>query len=148
MWENKLAIDISLKPKQRRIATAVGTLYLSKESINRINTKTVEKGDPLENAKLAALHAVKKTPDLVFMAHPIPIEGVNTEIEIRDNSIDAKVTVTTTAKTGVEVEALTGVMNALLAIFDMCKMYEKDTTGNYPISTRIDNIHVVSKEKS
>ncbi|MFX0051995.1 MAG: cyclic pyranopterin monophosphate synthase MoaC [Candidatus Hermodarchaeota archaeon] len=143
-----MAINISSKQTQRRIATAVGTLYLSKESINRINTETVEKGNPIENAKLAALHAVKKTPELVFMAHPIPIEGVNTEIEIKDNSIDAKVTVITTAKTGVEVEALAGVMNALLAVFDMCKIYEKDTTGNYPASTRIDDIHVVSKEKS
>ncbi|MFX0183934.1 MAG: cyclic pyranopterin monophosphate synthase MoaC [Candidatus Hodarchaeota archaeon] len=142
-----MAIDISSKPIQRRIATAVGTLYLSKESMNKIKTETIEKGDPIENAKLAALHAVKKTPELVFMAHPIPIEGVNTKIKINESSIEAKVTVTTTAKTGVEVEALAGVMNALLAIFDVCKMYEKDMTGNYPTSTRIDNIHVVSKEK-
>ncbi|MFX0174120.1 MAG: cyclic pyranopterin monophosphate synthase MoaC [Candidatus Hodarchaeota archaeon] len=143
-----MVLDISSKQTQRRIATAVGTLYLSKESINRINTETIEKGNPIVNAKLAALHAVKKTPELVFMAHPIPIEGVNTEIEIKDNSINAKVTVITTAKTGVEIEALAGVMNALLAVFDMCKMYEKDATGNYPTSTRIDNIHVASKEKS
>ncbi|MFW9856988.1 MAG: cyclic pyranopterin monophosphate synthase MoaC, partial [Candidatus Thorarchaeota archaeon] len=55
--------------------------------------------------------------------------------------------VTSTAKTGVEIEALAGVMNGLLAIFDMLKMYEKDENGNYPLSTRIDNIHIISKSK-
>lgn len=144
-----MAIDISLKKPQKRIASATGTLYLSEESIKRIKTENVQKGDPLENAKIAAIHAVKKTPDLVFMAHSIPIEGVNSEIEIftNNNSIVMKVMVITTAKTGVEIEALAGVMNGLLAIFDMVKMYEKDSTGNYPKSTRIDNVHVLSKRK-
>ncbi|MHA2225267.1 MAG: cyclic pyranopterin monophosphate synthase MoaC [Candidatus Hodarchaeales archaeon] len=144
-----MAIDISFKEPQKRIASATGTLFLSESSINRIRTKNVQKGDPLENAKIAAIHAVKKTPDLVLMAHPIPIEGVSSEIEIitNNNSIEMKVTVISTAKTGVEIEALAGVMNGLLAIFDMVKMYEKDSTGNYPKSTRIDNVHVLSKRK-
>ena len=144
-----MAIDISEKRVVRRIATARGTLFLSNESISRIKTQTVQKGDPLENAKLAAIHAVKKTSDLVFMAHPIPIEGVSTKFTIDEdnNSINAEVSVNTSAKTGVEIEALAGVMNSLLAIFDMVKMYEKDREGNYQHSTRIDNVHIVLKQK-
>lgn len=144
-----MAIDISSKPLQKRRATAMGKLFLSPDSIQRIQSKQVEKGDPLENARLAAIHAVKKTPELVFMAHPIPIEGVTTEINIDDseNAVVLTCSVTTTAKTGVEIEALAGVMNGLLAIFDMLKMYEKDVSGNYPLSTRIDNVHVLSKIK-
>lgn len=144
-----MAIDISSKPLQKRIATAEGTLYLSQESIERIISRTVQKGDPLENAKLAAIHAVKKTPDLVFMAHTIPIEGVDVEIAVNETqkAIIATVSVTTTAKTGVEIEALAGVLNGLLAVFDMVKKYEKDTVGNYAASTRIDNVYVKSKKK-
>ncbi|MFW9995269.1 MAG: cyclic pyranopterin monophosphate synthase MoaC [Candidatus Odinarchaeota archaeon] len=145
-----MSIDISSKSPKKRKATASGTLYLSRESIKRIIGKMVEKGDPLENAKLAAIHAVKKTPDLVFMAHPIPIEGINAEISVNEMelAINMEVTVITTAKTGVEIEALAGVMNGLLAVFDMVKMYEKDTEGQYPAETRIDNVHVITKEKS
>lgn len=144
-----MTIDISSKSAQKRLASAKGTIFLSTESINRIISKNVEKGDPLENARLSAIHAVKKTPDLVIMAHPIPIEGINTKISINEElcSITLKVEVITTAKTGVEIEALAGVMNGLLAIFDMVKMYEKDNQGNYPKTTRIDNIHVDLKKK-
>ncbi|MHA1973700.1 MAG: cyclic pyranopterin monophosphate synthase MoaC [Candidatus Hodarchaeales archaeon] len=144
-----MAIDISDKPIQKRIATAKGTIYLSTKSISRILKKKVQKGDPLENAKYAAIHAVKKTPDLVFMAHPIPIEGVKTAIMLdqEKKSITMTVTVITVGKTGAEIDALAGVMNGLLAILDMVKMYEKDSTGNYSHDTRIDNIYIVSKEK-
>ena len=144
-----MAIDISQKRTIKRVAIARGTLYLSNESISRIRTQTVKKGNPLENAKLAAIHAVKKTSDLVFMAHPIPIEGVDTDFTINEdnNSILATISVNTSAKTGVEIEALAGVMNGLLAIFDMVKMYEKDSEGNYQDSTRIDNVHIVLKQK-
>lgn len=143
-----MTIDISSKPIEKRTATAVGTLYLSKESIHRIKNGTVEKGNPLENAKYAAIHAVKRTPDLVFMTHPIPIEGIKSNFKVLSDSIKAEITVTTTAKTGVEIEALAGVMNALLAVFDMCKMYEKDEKGNYSASTNISDIYVVSKVKT
>ncbi|MFW9777431.1 MAG: cyclic pyranopterin monophosphate synthase MoaC [Candidatus Heimdallarchaeota archaeon] len=144
-----MAINISDKPIQKRTAKAMGKLFLSPGSINRIKSKRVEKGDPLENARLAAIHAVKKTPELVFMAHPIPIEGVKTELNVNEaeNAIILTCSVTSTAKTGVEIEALAGVMNGLLAIFDMVKMYEKDFEGNYPLSTRIDNVCVLSKKK-
>jgi cyclic pyranopterin phosphate synthase len=144
-----MGINISGKPLQKRTAKAMGRLILSPESITRIQSKQIEKGDPLENARLAAIHAVKKTPELVFMAHPIPIEGVTTEINIdqQENAIVLTCSVTATAKTGVEIEALAGVMNGLLAIFDMLKMYEKDNEGNYPLSTRIDNVCVLSKRK-
>ncbi|MFW9856597.1 MAG: cyclic pyranopterin monophosphate synthase MoaC, partial [Candidatus Thorarchaeota archaeon] len=111
-----MAINISDKPIQKRTAEAMGKLFLSPGSINRIQTKRVEKGDPLENARLAAIHAVKKTPELVFMAHPIPIEGVKTELNVNEteNAIVLTCSVTSTAKTGVEIEALAGVMNGLL----------------------------------
>ncbi|MHA1975859.1 MAG: cyclic pyranopterin monophosphate synthase MoaC [Candidatus Hodarchaeales archaeon] len=142
-----MSIDITEKEVSKRVATAKGTLHLSKGTISKILSKSVQKGDPLENARYAAIHAVKKTPELVFMAHPIPIEGVKTNFTINedDNTIVATVSVYTTAKTGVEIEALAGVMNGLLAIFDMVKMYEKDSTGNYPSSSCINNVYVAMK---
>ncbi|MHA2166753.1 MAG: cyclic pyranopterin monophosphate synthase MoaC [Candidatus Hodarchaeales archaeon] len=144
-----MSIDITEKEIVKRVSTAKGTIHLSKGTISKILSKNVQKGDPLENARYAAIHAVKKTPELVFMAHPIPIEGVETDFTINedDGTINATVSVYTTAKTGVEIEALAGVMNSLLAIFDMVKMYEKDSTGNYPDSSRIDNVYVVMKSK-
>jgi cyclic pyranopterin phosphate synthase len=80
-----MSIDITEKEVVKRVSTAKGTLYLSKGTISKIVSKNVQKGDPLENARYAAIHAVKKTPELVFMAHPIPIEGVETDFTINED---------------------------------------------------------------
>jgi len=139
-------IDISKKDTIPRIATASGKILLKKETIERIIQKKVEKGDVFTVAKISAINAVKKVPDLIPFCHPIPITNVNVDFEIEDNFIKVICKVKSIAKTGVEMEALTGVNVALLNIWDVVKMYEKDEKGQYP-STLIYDIKVEEKIK-
>ncbi|MFX1329009.1 MAG: cyclic pyranopterin monophosphate synthase MoaC [Promethearchaeota archaeon] len=139
-------IDISNKDTILRIATASGKIELKEETIERIKSKKVEKGDALTVAKIAAITAVKKVPDLVPFCHPIPINNVNIDFEIKDITVKVTCTVKSFAKTGVEMEALTGVSVALLNLWDVVKMYEKDEKGQYP-STQIYDIKVEEKIK-
>jgi len=97
-------------------------------------------------ARLAAVLAVKDTPRLIPLCHPISITGLDVNFELESERIRAIVTVTSFGKTGVEMEALAGVSVALLNIWDMVKYLEKDETGNYP-ETEIDEIKVLEKRK-
>ena len=139
-------IDISEKDSIVRIATASGKILLKKDTIERIINNQVKKGDVFTIAKIAAINAVKKVPDLIPLCHPIPITNVAVEYSTGENSIDVKCTVKSIAKTGVEMEALTGVNVALLNIWDVVKMYEKNENGQYP-STIISDIKVEEKIK-
>ena len=139
-------IDISEKDTIIRIATASGKIKLKKETIERIINKQVEKGDAFTVAKVSAISAVKKVPDLIPFCHPIPITNVDLDFEIEDNIIKAICKVKSIAKTGVEMEALTGVSIALLNLWDVVKMYEKDKEGQYPY-TQIFDIKVEEKIK-
>jgi cyclic pyranopterin phosphate synthase len=140
-------IDISDKDTIPRIARASGKIKLKKETIDRIKTNKIEKGDVLTIAKVSAINAVKKVPDLIPFCHPIPINNVRIDFDFEENTF-IKVTclVKSIAKTGVEMEALTGVSAALLNIWDVVKMYEKDEEGQYP-STLISEMKVESKIK-
>jgi cyclic pyranopterin phosphate synthase len=100
----------------------------------------------LEAAKITAIQAVKSTPDIVPYCHPIPIESVQVDFKITEDSLTCVVEVNAHYRTGVEMEALTGVSAALLTVWDMVKYLEKDEKGQYP-STRITDIKVVTKEK-
>ncbi|MFX1380722.1 MAG: cyclic pyranopterin monophosphate synthase MoaC [Promethearchaeota archaeon] len=139
-------IDISEKDTILRTATASGKIKLKKETIEKIRTKKVEKGDALTISKVSAISAVKKVPDLIPFCHPIPITNVNIDFEIEDQGIKVFCKVKSIAKTGVEMEALTGVTVALLNLWDVVKMYEKDEKGQYP-STQIYDIKVEKKIK-
>ncbi|MGC8558429.1 MAG: cyclic pyranopterin monophosphate synthase MoaC [Nitrososphaeria archaeon] len=139
-------IDISDKKIVKRTATAKGTIILNRHSLDAITEKKVEKGDPLSVAELKAIEAVKNTPQAISFCHPIPIEFINAEARIVEDGIEVSVTVSSQAKTGVEMEALYGVSAGLLNIWDMVKKYEKDDHGQYP-STKITDIKVVKKEK-
>lgn len=147
MSEPVKMVDITSKPETYREATAEGFIRLKESTIKLIKEGKVEKGDPLAIATVAATIAVKKTPELIPMAHNIPITNVKIEYEILNNGIKAKATVKTTAKTGVEMEALTAVATALLNIWDIVKKYEKDKQGQYP-TTKIENIRVTKKIKA
>jgi len=144
---NVKMVDISSKPEVFREATAEGFIRLKKETVELIKKGMVEKGDVLSVSSTAALLAVKKTPEILPLAHNIPITYVFTDYEILDEGVKARVTVRTTAKTGVEMEALVGVSIALLNIWDMVKKYEKDELGQYP-TTKIEYIKVLEKVKS
>ena len=140
-------IDISEKDSIIRIATASGKIYLKKETIERIKNKKIKKGDVFTIAKIAAINAVKKVPDLIPLCHPIPINNVNIDFNYEgDNIVRVTCTVKSISKTGVEMEALMGVNIALLNIWDVVKMYEKDNEGQYPI-TVINEVKVDEKTK-
>ncbi len=139
-------VDIAGKKPMLREATARGEVILSPISIAHIREGTNPKGDVLENARLAAIHAVKKTPEFVFMCHPIQITSTKVKFEVKDDRVVCSVRVRAIDKTGVEIEAIHGAMVALLAIFDVSKRFEKDEDGNYPVA-KIGNIEVIEKKK-
>jgi len=139
-------IDISNKDSITRIAKASGKIKLKNDTIQRIKNNQVEKGDPFTIAKVAAITAVKKTPVLIPFCHPIPITNVEIDFKIEEESVKVMCIVKSIAKTGVEMEALTGVNIALLNLWDVVKMYEKDEKGQYP-STQIYDIRVEKKIK-
>jgi cyclic pyranopterin phosphate synthase len=140
-------VDISDKPVVFRKATAAGVITLQPGTLKAIGKGEIRKGDPLAAARLAAIAAVKKTPELLTFCHPIPLDTVEVDFEVRADSIEVKVTAVAWAKTGVEMEALVGVANALNTIWDMTKYLEKDDAGQYP-KTRISDIRVVEKVKA
>ncbi len=139
--------DISSKKSVIRIAQASGKIYLKRETLEKIQSKTLEKGDVFTISRIAAINAVKKTPELIPLCHPIPIYFIKIDFQIEgENNINVTCTVKSDAKTGVEMEALTGVNIALLNIWDVVKMYEKDEKGQFP-STLISDIKVDEKMK-
>lgn len=146
--EVKLAgmVDITEKPPLFRRATASGTIRLRESTIQAIIAGKVKKGDVLTTARLAAILAVKETPRLIPLCHPIPITGLDVFFDLEGGRVRATVTVTSVGKTGVEMEALTGVGVALLNVWDMVKYLEKDEAGNYP-ETEIEEIRVLQKRK-
>ncbi len=139
-------VDITEKPVVKRTATAAGVVRLKRSTVEAIGSGKVKKGDVLSTARVAAILAVKETPRTVPMCHPIPVTSVVVEFDLRPEAVEATVVVTSVGKTGVEMEALTGVSAALLNVWDMVKLLEKDVTGNYP-TTAIEAIRVVEKRK-
>ncbi|MEM2259816.1 MAG: cyclic pyranopterin monophosphate synthase MoaC [Candidatus Methanomethylicaceae archaeon] len=139
-------IDISQKEIITREAKAIGSIKLKQETIELIKNNLIEKGDVLTIAKIATIQAIKNTSNLLPLCHPIQIEYINVDFEIKDCEIEVIVLVKANAKTGVEMEALVGVAIALLTIWDMVKKYEKNENGQYP-ETLIKNIKVIEKIK-
>ncbi len=139
-------IDISSKKEIKRTATATGKIHLKESTIEAIRNGKIQKGDIFPVSEIAAINAVKETPRLIPLCHNIPISKADVDFEVADDHITAKVTVTSTAKTGVEMEALIGASTCLLNIWDMVKYLEKDNQGQYP-DTRITGIKVTEKKK-
>jgi len=139
-------VDITGKEVVYREAVASGRIKLRPETVRRIREGLVEKGDVEAVASVAAILAVKNTPHILPLCHPIPVTSVNVTFDYGEDYVEARVTVRTKAETGVEMEALTGVAVALLTVWDMVKKYEKDEGGQYPY-TRITDIRVESKVK-
>jgi cyclic pyranopterin monophosphate synthase len=139
-------VDIGGKKDVQREATATGRIYLRPETLAAIRDGKVVKGNVLATARVAATLAIKNTPGLIPMCHSIPISAITVDFSEHEGYIDTTVVVKTTGKTGVEMEALTGVSVALLTVWDMVKSAEKDAEGQYPV-TRIEGIRVVEKKK-
>jgi cyclic pyranopterin phosphate synthase len=140
-------VDITPKPTMLREASAEGKIKLKRETVKLIKAGRVEKGNPLEVAKLAGILAAKNTSQIIPLCHPLPLSHIDINVTVSSkDTIKAVASVKTEAKTGVEMEALTGAATALLTVWDMVKMYEKDRQGQYP-TTEILNIKVRKKVK-
>lgn len=136
---NAVMVDVSGKNVTYRTAVATGAIRVGKEIMEAVTAGTVKKGDVLGVARVAGIMAVKRTSDLVPMCHPLPIQkcAVDYELDEKEGLIRAYCTVKTEGKTGVEMEALTGVQVTLLTIYDMCKAIDKRMV--------MTDIHLVEK---
>jgi cyclic pyranopterin monophosphate synthase len=133
-------VDVSAKPMQKREAIAEGFITLTPETLARIAADEMAKGNVLATARIAGIQGAKKTSALIPLCHPLPLSAVEVGFEAEPGGIRIRCTARTTAQTGVEMEALTGVSVATLTIYDMCKAIDKTMT--------ISDITLVSKTKS
>jgi len=132
-------VDVGDKPPQRRIARAEGFIALSAETLRLIRENRMKKGDVLTVAQIAGIQAAKRTAELIPLCHPISLEKVGVRLAVTDGGVTASSEVRCTGKTGVEMEALTAVSVALLAVYDMCKAVDA--------TMRIGEIRLIEKVK-
>ncbi|NJE26697.1 cyclic pyranopterin monophosphate synthase MoaC [Thermococcus sp. MV5] len=139
-------VEVGHKDVVFRKAIAKGRIKLKPETIKLIREGKTKKGNVIASAQIAGILAVKRTWELIPLCHPIPLTGVDINFELGEDYIEATCEVRAYYKTGVEMEALTGVSVALLTVWDMVKAVEKDDKGQYPF-TKIENIKVIEKVK-
>lgn len=132
-------VNIGHKPFQRRRAVAEGRLVCASATIRALKKNALPKGDVLTVAQMAGIQAAKKTAELVPLCHPLPLNHVEVRFKVRADSVEIICAAETTSQTGVEMEALTGVSVAALALYDMCKAVDK--------TMRIEGIRVTKKVK-
>jgi cyclic pyranopterin phosphate synthase len=132
-------VDVSAKPETAREATAAGSVYMSAETLALATSGRAAKGDVMATARIAGIMAAKRTADLIPLCHPLPLTGVDVKLtpDAERSAIDITATVRTTARTGVEMEALTAVTVAALTVYDMLKVAQKDI--------RISEVRLVRK---
>lgn len=118
-------VDVTAKQPTVRSATAEASVCCSAEVVAALREGTVPKGDVLAVARVAGIAAAKKVPDLLPLAHVIGVHGVVVDLEVVDQGIEITATVRTADRTGVEMEALTAVTVAALAVVDMIKGVDK-----------------------
>jgi cyclic pyranopterin phosphate synthase len=121
-------VDVTTKEVSARPATASGFVQTTAEVVAALRAGGVEKGDALAVARIAGIQAAKRTPDLVPLCHPIAIHGVDLDLDVRDEGVAITATVRTADRTGVEMEALTVVTVAGLALIDMIKSVDPRAT--------------------
>jgi cyclic pyranopterin phosphate synthase len=114
-------VDVSAKEPTGRRAIAGGTLWTTAEVIDLLRRDGLPKGDALAIGRIAGIMGAKRTPDLIPLCHPIALHGVTVDLELRETTVDITVTAKTADRTGVEMEALTAVATAGLALIDMVK---------------------------
>jgi cyclic pyranopterin phosphate synthase len=118
-------VDVSAKPVQRRTARAEGLVLCAAETIRLLKERALPKGDVLTVAQIAGIQAAKRCDELIPMCHSLPIDVAEVTFAIEPAAVRIRSSVSTTAKTGVEMEALTAVCVAALTIYDMCKAVDK-----------------------
>jgi cyclic pyranopterin monophosphate synthase len=130
-------VDVGHKPPVRRKAVARGAVLMAPGTAKRL--RDLPKGDALTTAKLAGIMGAKETSNLIPLCHPIGLDHVDVELEVGEGRVDITASAEVTARTGVEMEALTAVAVAGLTVYDMAKAIDKTMT--------ITEITLVSKEK-
>ena len=118
-------VDVGQKRATRRTARASATVKMKPETLQLVVDKKIQKGDVFEVARLAGIMAAKQTHNLIPLCHPLPLENVKVDVRAAENSIEIISEARVTAKTGVEMEALTAASVAALTIYDMCKSADK-----------------------
>lgn len=130
-------VDVSAKAVTARRARAAGRVLLAPAAVAALRDGTVPKGDALAVARIAGLQAAKRTPDLVPLAHPVAVHGVEVDLRVADDGVDITATVVTADRTGIEMEALISVTVCALALIDMIKAVDKHA--------RITDVRVTAK---
>lgn len=130
-------VDVSGKPATQRVATAQAVLTMKPETLAKIRQNELAKGDALAVARVAGILAAKRTDELIPLCHSLPLSDIGVEFEFGDGRLTVRTSATTTAGTGVEMEALTAATVAALTVYDMAKAVDKRMT--------IESVHLVSK---
>jgi cyclic pyranopterin phosphate synthase len=132
-------VDVSEKRDTVREAVAVGSIFMKRKTLQRIQDGSISKGDVLAVAQVGGIMGAKSTPQIIPMCHPIMISGcdISFKIDLENTKIEITATTKTVGKTGIEMEALTAVSVAALTIYDMCKAIDKEMV--------INNIMLVKK---
>ena len=132
-------VNVGDKPETLRTATAAGRVFVNEETFQLIRSGGTKKGDVLSVAKLAGIMGAKKTSELIPLCHPIFVDGIDLDLRLNEDElcVEIEATVSITAKTGVEMEAMTAVSVAALTVYDMCKAVQRDV--------RISDIRLVKK---
>jgi cyclic pyranopterin phosphate synthase len=130
-------VDVGEKPLSRRRAVARATVRMAAETAGRL--RELPKGDALTVAQVAGIMAAKRTSDLIPLCHPLPLSRIDVELEVSESSVEITSTVETTARTGVEMEALAAVTVAALTVYDMAKAIDKEMS--------VTDISLVEKTK-
>lgn len=131
-------VDVSSKAPTKRSATAAGRILFSNAQVTSLITaNALKKGDVLGVARIAGIMAVKATPNIIPLCHPIAVTKITNDLEVGDNAVEVRTTVECEGKTGVEMEALTGALASLATVYDMCKALDKAMT--------IEHVRVVKK---
>lgn len=132
-------VDVGHKTPQRRIARATGSISMAAPTIDRIRENQIKKGDVLAVAQIAGIQAAKRTAELIPLCHPLVLDMIAVELSVAGRQVIATSEVRCVGRTGVEMEALTAVSAALLAVYDMCKAVDKEM--------QIGNIRLIEKVK-
>ncbi len=133
-------VDVGGKPVQRRRAVALARLQCAADTVRALEAQALPKGDVLVVAQVAGIQAAKRTADLIPLCHPLPLDQVAVRFRVGRDYVEVECEVVTHARTGVEMEALTGASVAALTLYDMCKAVDK--------SMRIEGLQVVEKVKA
>jgi cyclic pyranopterin phosphate synthase len=132
-------VDVASKGETHRVAIAAGSIRMKPATLKLVRSGTAKKGDVLGVARIAGIQAAKRTSELIPLCHPIALTSVAVDFTLDEKAsrVECRAKVECTARTGVEMEALTAVQVALLTIYDMCKAADRGMT--------IDGVHLVEK---